>query len=75
MRASQCKKFGKFQFDEIGKGVRILGGVLRGKSEHELTRETEQIDRLFLSKLPAEDEDHISLETIICLVGGTFSSN
>ena len=72
MRATQCKKFGKFQFDEIGKGVRSLGGVLRGKSEHELTRETEQIDRLFHCKLPAEDEDHIFLETIICPVGGDF---
>ena len=49
-----------------------MGGVLRGKLEYELTRETEKMDRLFHSKLPAEDEDHISMETIICPVGGYF---
>lgn len=49
-----------------------MWGVLRGKLEYELTRETEKMDRLFHSKLPAEDEDHISMETIICPVGGYF---
>ena len=44
---------------------------MRGNSEYELTRETE-IDRLFHSKLPAEDEDHMSVETLICPVGGYF---
>lgn len=43
---------------------------MRRKSEYELTRETEKIGRL-----PAEDEDHISVETSICPVGGTFSSS